>query len=305
MLSALSRGPLTAAVLAFGMAFAGPAAGLVILDSKTLADYQANAGTSPYSATGGVFRNGSFTSSGVLVSPTLVVAASHDPVNTTNGTFVIGGMTYNIATAQRFDADGDVYDGRDVAVYTLTAPVVGIAPAPLYTGTLAASLGTTAFYTGLGDRGTGSSPPGSSGAPDNLLLVGTNVIDQAGGTFTINGSPRTLPDNVLLADFDDGSAGNNQLGTRFTTNLEVGLAIGDSGGGLFLFNTATSRYELAGTHSAVIGNGFGYGQILVSTAFSAADRATIQALVPEPTTATVVLLLCAAGVGRRSRRQRM
>jgi hypothetical protein len=281
-----------------GLGFGVPTAqALVTLDGT--GGYADNADDAPFEATGAVYRDGGFTSSGVLIAPDVVVAASHDAVTTSNGTFVIGGQTYDIATRFTYDADSnDLDDGQDSILYTLTAPVVGIAPAPLYTGSLGDTLGTTAFYTGLGDQGTGSSPP-AGGAVNDVLLVGNNVIDQIGGTYDDGSGPVNLAANLVLADFDDGSSASNELGTSLTADLEVGLALGDSGGGLFVYNPVTLRYELAGTHSAVIGDDFGYGQVLVSTAFTPQDLSTLQSFVPEPTS----LLLAAGGVllfaGRR------
>ena len=279
-----------------------PGAGaLVMQDGVT--GYEALADQSPFSATGGVYRNGSFTSSGVLVADNIVLGASHDPVSASTGTFRIGGQTYDIVATQRLDADFDLTDGRDFAIYTLSEAVADVAPAPLYQGDVADVVGMLAYYTGLGDRGTGSNPPTNIASdPDELLLVGTNVIDQAGGTFNFSdGTTQTYADNVLFADFDDGPGGTrNQLGGGDNpTALEVGLASGDSGGGLFIFNDAASRYELVGLHGVVIGSGFGYGQILGSTALSGQDRQTITALIPEPGSALVLLAAGGLLLGRR------
>lgn len=294
-----ARIPCLTGVLAVGLGLATPASAIV---TNGTGDYTALADDTPFSATGRVYRNGSFTSSGVLVAPNVVVAAAHDPVNASNGTFLIGGATYDVASALRLDADGDVQDGRDVAVYTLTQAVANVAPAPLYTGSIGDLVGEVGYYTGFGDTGTGADPPlNDPSEPDETLLVGTNIIDQDGGMFTVGNTDFDVPTNILLADFDDGPGGaGNTFGSINGLATEAGLAVGDSGGGLFVFNTATSRFELVGTHSFVIGfPDFGFGQVLGSTAFNDADRATILALIPEPASLLSLALLSLGLTPRR------
>lgn len=297
-----------AGVLAVCVVWASPADAIV---TNGTGNYTSQAGDTPFSATGRVYRVnpntsvGEFTSSGVLVAPNIVVAAAHDTVTPTNGAFLIGGNTYDIASFQRLGGDAgasDVFDGRDTVVYTLTQPVTNVDPATLYTGDLDDLVGEVGFYTGFGDTGTGLVPPtGATGDPDETLLVGTNRIDQAGGPFTVGGSNFAAADNVLLADFDDGPGGaGNTFGSINGLATEAGLATGDSGGGLFVFNTTTSSFELVGTHSFVVGfPDFGFGQVLGSTAFNDADRATILALVPEPASLLTLALLSLGLTPRR------
>ena len=277
---------------------------LVINDDTPVSDYLAAATATPLSATGGFFINGNFESSGVLVAPNVVVGAAHTAASASAAgrTFRLNGLTYTVASATRLDNNTNATDGRDTALFTLTTPVLGVAPAPLYTGSLADTVGLTAFYTGLGDRGTGSAPPTTPATdPDGLLLAGQNVIEAAGLTVSDgSGGTTTFSNNIVFSDFDDGTAATNQLGSITQLDLEMGLAIGDSGGGVFVFNTLTGRYELAALHSFVLGDDFGYGSISASTGFNPADLATLTAAIPEPGSAAALLLgLTALARGRR------
>ncbi len=281
------------------------AAGLVINDDTPVVDYT-SAATGPFAATGGLHINGNFESSGVLVAPNIVLGASHAAASATASgrSFVIGGSRYAVASVARLDGNNTATDGRDTALFTLSAPVAGIDPAAIYTGSLAATVGLTATYTGLGDQGTGSAPPtGDPADPDGVLLAGENIIESAGATFVDDdGMAVTFSNNILFADFDDGSSSTNKLGSITQLDREMGLALGDSGGGVFVFNAVAGRYELAALHSFILGEDFGYGQISASTGFAPADLATILAVIPEPTSAAVLLLLTGGLVSGRTRR---
>ena len=292
-----------AAVAAVGLALslAPTAPGLVIRDDTPLADYLSPAPPAPR-ATGGFTVNGAFDSSGVLIAPGVVLGAAHAAAsaNAAGRQFVIGGQAYGVASVQRLDGNTDATDGRDAALFTLTRPVAGVTPATVFAGRLADVVGRTAYYAGLGDRGTGTNPPtGNAADPDGLRLVGQNVIESAGGTFDTEDGPQTFSSTILFADFDDGSDDANPLGSPQLLTLEAGLAIGDSGGGVFVQNPLTGNYELAALHSFVIGEDFGYGAIAGSTGFTPQDLATIQAAVPEPTAAATLLAL--VGLTRRRR----
>ncbi|MEM1109188.1 MAG: PEP-CTERM sorting domain-containing protein [Planctomycetota bacterium] len=284
-----------------------PGHAIITPDGLPLENFTENASVSPFNATGGVFRGGSFTSSGVLVAPNVVVAAAHDPVNASNGSFVIDGQSFDIVSAVSFGGNAtDTADGLDTIIYTLAEPVTGITPATIYSGDLSSPdsfVGQTAFFTGLGDQGTGSNPPtGAAGDPDGVLLVGTNVID-SNGTIVLPGQDDiVLASNILLADFDDGPDGTPNFlgGSDLPTALEVGLSVGDSGGGLFVLNEDENTYQLLGTHSAVI-NGFGFGSISASTAFTEETRQQVLALIPEPSTLGLLALGVAGLAGYRHR----
>ena len=300
----MARAAAAVAVVGGGVGLGLPAAGLVILDDTPLAEYQAPT-PSAAQATGGFTINGNFESSGVLVAPNVVLGASHAAASATPAgrRFVIDGQSYQVASVVRLDGDTDATDGRDTAIFTLTAPVTGVTPATVYRGDADALVGQTAFYSGLGDRGTGSMPPPTAGGgPDGLLLVGQNVIESAGGTFTDGDETVTLPDSILFADFDDGTAAANSLGGADPRRLEMGLAIGDSGGGVFVLNPLTGGYELAALHSLVIGEDFGYGSVSGSTTFTPQDLAAINAVIPEPGTAGLLLVGLGGLMLRRAER---
>ncbi len=281
-----------------------PAHALLIRDDLSLSDYTDQAALSPFNATGGLHINDDFESSGVLIAPNVVLGASHAAAaaSAAGRTFVIGGVAYEIAAVTRLDPTGplDATDGRDVALYTLTESVAGITPASLYNGTSESLVGREAVYTGAGFQGTGATGP--SGL-DGVVLAGTNIIDAAGLTVTdASGVETVFADSIVFADFDDPSGSTpNFLGDAAATALETQAAVGDSGGGLFVFNATSGRYELAGLHSFVLaGAQIGFGSGTASTTFLPDDLAVIQAAIPEPATAWLLV----SGLATLTRRRR-
>ena len=104
--------------------------------------------------------------SGTLVKPQWVLTAAHAVTNPTptTGTFDVGGSQY---TADQWIAHpqwtGVLGRGVDLALIHLTAPVSGITPATLYTGS--AEFNKAATIVGFGLTGTGltGSTPDSDG----------------------------------------------------------------------------------------------------------------------------------------------
>ena len=291
---------------------AAPAHGLLIRDDLTLSDYTDQAALEPFSATGGFEINGSFESSGVLVAPDLVLGAAHPGAaitaenNPDAVTFVLNGVTHNIASVDRFDTTAganDADDGRDVALYTLTAPVTDVTPAVVYSGTPESTLGLEAVYTGAGFQGTGLTGPNTT---DGVVLAGTNVVDDLGIVVPDEDGVLTdFADTILFADFDNPNDGStNFLGDASATTLETQATVGDSGGGLFVFNDDTQQFELAALHSFILTDGsddFGFGSSTASTTFLPEDLAVIQAAIPEPATAALLGLALPLIAGRRRR----
>lgn len=92
----------------------------------------------------------------------------------------------------------------DIALIELSAPVVGVTPAQIYTGSN--ELGATGHSVGFGNTGTGSTgflfnTYGTKRAMQNVidLIVFPNGIIGPGGT-------------ILLSDFDSPAGNTNSLG---------------------------------------------------------------------------------------------
>lgn len=240
------------------------------------------------------------TASGTLIAPNWVVTAGHVAI----GNFTIGGNTYAAAEMikhPQFLANGsNVGYGYDIAVMRLSTPVVGIAPSPFYIGN--GELGAMLSITGYGETGVGST--GQSSNP-GTLRGGTNIADELMSFSNGPGGQVGAQNAVLLSDFDalasrDPSGSFNTLGTRTATDLEYHLAIGDSGGGVFIQENGT--WYLAGVNSFVAsqrdwtGSGntlpFGYGAVSGFTRVSSfKDFIQSATGVPEPSSLGLIISL--------------
>lgn len=264
------------------LAAVGFAQGGIIDDGANDADHQTLAIQPQYDAVGMAKRLNNqsqlvIDSSGILIDPLWVLAAAHTQVVhvPTGATFEIGGEVRNIVETIRHpnytiipgDTAASIALGWDIALIKLDAPITTVTPAELYTGTSASLIGEQLVYTGYGKSGTGST--GATIAA-GTKRAGDNVGDQLG--FTLNPGPSEVEysDQILFADMDDPPGGlpyDNPLGSNTPINLEYLIALGDSGGGLFV--EQGGQHYVAGIHSIVFDYGltgtFGYGDVMGST----------------------------------------
>ena len=136
--------------------------------------------------------------------------------------------------------NGNVLQGGDLAVIRLSAALTNSVSYGLYTSSDENFMNYSVF--GFGRRGssgagvTGSSPLGAARMGQNRFEVNANqlVIDSNG--------TRLGNSDVLLADFDDGTAAHDAFGFYFGLTdgglgvNEVGTAAGDSGGPALIGN---------------------------------------------------------------------
>jgi hypothetical protein len=168
---------------------------------------------------------------GTAIAPDYFITAAHIG-GSVGDSFVFDGTPYT-TTAAYHDPAGDLQIWQ----------VNGTLPdyAPLYSGAPGSEVGLSLVVFGRGSpRGAGYTLPNSQmggwlwGNAGGAERWGTNVVDSVVvvpglGTF-------------LRAPFDASGGAN-----------EAHLSAGDSGGGVFVFNAATSRWELAGINYGVDG----------------------------------------------------
>jgi hypothetical protein len=201
------------------------------------------------------------------------------------GTFAVGATSISLNPGWT----GGLLSGADIAVIVLSAPVTSVAGYGLYTGT--GQLGTTVDLVGYGAAGLGST---GTTIGFGTKRVGQNIYDTTAAHPAFGGGSA----DILVGDFDNGSAANDTWGflTPSLANLglgtaEVMIAPGDSGGPAFLggqlvgvhsFRSRLAATDIDGTLNSSFGEVFGDTSV-------AAHAAWIQSIVvPEP--ATLLLL---------------
>lgn len=263
-------------------------AGLIV-DSASDASHQSLAAQPQYDSVGVVKLLGnSVDSSGILIAPGWVLTAAHTiPSGNPNAadTWTFGGEVRHIAEAIRNpNFTGNIANGYDIALHRLDTPITTIDPAQLYTGTAASLVGQTLTYVGYGKSGTGS-------AGDTIAIgtkrAGNNIGEQLGYTLNPGASQTVYSNQMLFADMDDPPGSpltyGNPLGNTNPINLEYLIALGDSGGGLFIEDNG--QHYLAGVHSTVINydpSTLGYGDVMGSTTIAAVMSWILDTITPAP-----------------------
>ncbi|MFH0939068.1 MAG: CARDB domain-containing protein [Planctomycetota bacterium] len=148
--------------------------------------------------------------------------------------FQLGDTTYSSRflwvhpTYPGFDTEGRF----DVAIITLTTPVVGVTPSPL-NRTIIPTVGMTLTIAGYGWRGTGETGESIAPPPDGMITWGTTPIETVTPTFI-----RWMYNSATPRESDTGS--------------------GDSGGPAFI-NDGLLTAVTTGGYPTGLGDGWGWG----------------------------------------------
>ena len=241
----------------------------IIDDGASDANHTSLANQSQYDAVGVIHRDGGeLDSSGTLISSEWVLTAAHTIVSGggPNATFTVNGETRNIVEAIRNPGYTDsLPDGHDIALLRLDSPITSVAPAQIYTGLSADLVGESLTYVGYGKTGTGST--GDTGAA-GTKRAGHNIAEQLGYILNPGVDQVEYSDQLIFADMDAFTGPwENPLGSTLPVGLEYLIALGDSGGGLFVEDNG--QHYLAGVHSLLFNldpfGTLGYGDIMAST----------------------------------------
>ena len=287
---------------------------IVILDDKPESLYL-DLATSPFLAPVGKLtttHNGaSYISTAVLVSSQWILAAAHTVARGGETLqaleFTLGGVSHfgsvgSVALFPGFNPNLDPSGnyGVDLALFQLTQPITGVAPAKIANGMPVE--GTLSVFGGYGRRGNGITgdtlPAGSFLAAQNDI----DLIDTVSNTF--------------FTDFDNPPGTANVIGSPFPLPLEGGAAPGDSGAPFFV-QYENGEWGVVGILSG-IGNldsepTMTYGDFTIGTGVTGAtgwmtSQGADIAVVPEPTVSALVILGGAVVVGagwvRRGRGER-
>lgn len=178
---------------------------------------------------------------GTLISPNEFLTAKHCTEFRSPGSMTVNfgansnSPDFSVNVVAKEEAGGgpsSLLDGTDVTLLTLGSNVPASVAEPLPIAASTAS-GMTALTSGYGFNGVGS--VGHQFSADGRRWTGANIVDAYGPAYNTSGAIGGTT-NIFNTDFDDGSAGANELDFLGSTSnpipWEATTAPGDSGGPL-------------------------------------------------------------------------
>lgn len=234
----------------------------------------------------GNLNNGAYACSGTLLAGGEYVLTAAHCADNFNVMQIDFGLNNNVATATRGVSSATVFSGwngtlstgADIALLKLDQAVTGIQGFGLTNST---ALGSNVLMMGYGTTTMGSSTSGPNWNEWGHGHWGMNTYDVTSKVFNDawDGTGDNTYGEEYMADFDNGTVGNNTLGIvagltgnswtsdTWLPNSEALITGGDSGGGDFVWNG--TEWLLAGVHSW--GWQFCNGRIDPSCDFSGAN----------------------------------
>ena len=252
-----------------------------------------------------------------LIDPIHLLTAAHlvNNVALSDIKFTLDGVTYGVAktavapgyvggnSTGTAPVDYTTSDKNDIAVITLTSPVVGVTPWNYNHGTFSETTAGTASLVGYGLGGNGVTGQNGATYPFGTKRLGNNTISlvttNAAGTSVTDagGTHDLLPQNLLVWDFNKNDGTTGPLGDTAVGPTEGDIASGDSGGPVFQVNPGTGQYVITGI--SIDGtNNTSFGEISWATQ-TAAFSSFIAANTPEPTSLAFAALSAGMLLSRR------
>jgi hypothetical protein len=289
----MNRPALLALALLAPVVIALPARAITRRDDITEAQTITLASSLPvFGAVGNV---GNFCS-GTLIADTWVLTAAHCAALNPTGV-IFNGTLYSVAQVISHPGyNGIIENGFDIALLRLSAPVVGVTPAQIYTDT--DELGKPGYHVGIGYQGIGSTGHNGTGLGTKRAIQ--NVADVLGGSVAVAPGDPTFSNDYLVADFDSPANAPTRLSAFGSSDtpmaFEGSIAPGDSGGGFFLQDSG-GNWKVAGVHSWIDGilpggdgsDNASYTDLLASTRVSTYASWIQSNVSPEPGSLALIL----------------
>lgn len=239
--------------------------------------------TSDYPAVGLIGEGGDHFCTGTLIAPQYVLTAAHcaEGVGNTNGTFTVGGRSYQterVYIHPNYNGNAIGEDSaNDIAIYKLSQPVVGVEPMAIFTGV--PQVGQLLTLVGFGGGGNGTT--GTNG-DFGIKRVGTTPIDQVTRTLIHWDFNNNTESNTAPGD-SGGPAFVTVNGLKYIAGVTSGGDSPNASIGDHSFDTRVDAYAawIESITGVTGGGGGGGGVVLPTLSIVATDAAAAETTVSQ------------------------